>query len=265
MALLRRRRRARRGRPAQLFGVPRTVGHPGACRGKQNIRTETILRSAGLQTGSVYYTSTDRAPAEERVKATLRRLGYPEAQVRISTYAPSQDRVVVSIRVDEGPANLLEHVRFVGDLDPLPFHREQRRLLRWAAREGVREGEPLEPEAIGAAQYAIRERLASMRRVLFRPRFGWTSARVAPAVVRTEQGAVRLTYTIELGPRVHLEVEGLLWGERKARTALGIDERLRLTRGFLEEAPRTMEQWLQKRGSSLKNIWWHSICFGREN
>ncbi|MBA2321555.1 MAG: BamA/TamA family outer membrane protein, partial [Deltaproteobacteria bacterium] len=86
------------------------------------------------------------------------------------------------------------------------------------------------------------------RPIFGRPR-GWVAARVTPGIVVTPSGR-RVTFTVEPGARLDLEVEGIrsFRANRRVRSALGIDERLRLTRGFLEEADDRLTDALRRDG-----------------
>ena len=226
--------------PAPVLDHVRVQGH-------RAFTDREFLEAAALTPGQVYYSELEDTLVETRVRSWLHRQGYTQAGVSIRTEETGKNNLDVIIEVSEGPPNLLERLSFAGDLERLPVGRENRRLIRWARREGVVEGEPFAPEAISRAQYALRARLASMQRGLFRRRYGWIGARVSPAIVDTGE-AKRVTFTIEPGPRLQLQASGVLWAERKSAAALGIDERLRLTRGFLDEAPTRVDEWFQLRG-----------------
>ncbi|MFT4628666.1 MAG: outer membrane protein assembly factor BamA, partial [Myxococcota bacterium] len=219
-------------------------------QGQRHFSERSLLEAAGVTPGQVYYSELEDTAVSTRVERWLYRQGYTAAAATVTSIPTGDDGVEVTVQIDEGPPNLLERLAFAGDLDELPVGRKQRRLFRWARRSGVIEGEPFAPEAISRAQYDIRSRLASMQRGLFRRRYGWIGARVSAAVVEMGDGSKRVTFTIEPGPRLALDASGVLWADRKATAALGIDERLRLTRGFLDEAPVRMQGWLQRRGYS---------------
>lgn len=217
--------------------------------GNRSFRDRQILDAAGVNTGEVFYEPLDGPITADRVEGWLYRQGFTQAVVTLGVVESTPGQLEVAINIHEGDPNLLEHLSFGGDIAHVLPQRDHRAFVRWARRAGVVQGEPFAPEAISAAQQELRSQLASTRRAPFRRRRGWISARVTPAVVRTPSGTARVTYTIEPGPQLDLDVAGVgLWPRRKAQQALAIDERLRLTRGFLDEAPDRVSTFLAERG-----------------
>lgn len=212
--------------------------------GARQVRGRHLLDATKLSQGQVFYAAHDAAVVEQRVTRFLYDKGYTEALVDIRV-DETDDGLLVNLVVDEGIPNRLERLTFVGNLDGVATERQ---LRRWARRAGVKEGEPFAPEAIGEAREAIRRRLGDLQGGLFTRRRGWITARVTPAVVRTPSGSMA-TFTIEPGPELHVEVSGLRYRpRRKVLEALDLDHRARLTRGFLDEAPLTIDGYLARRG-----------------
>lgn len=208
-----------------------------------------LLDAANLGPGQTFYDDLDDEEAIRAVRRFLAREGYPRSEVTIDVERLADGRLEVTLHVDAGEPDLLERLTFSGDIAHVVPERNHRKLRRWARRAGMQEGRPFTMEAVTRAQQEIRQQLASMKQGPLRASRGWVGARVTPAVIRTQSGSARVSYTIEPGPRLELEVDGLPWrGERKIRGALGIDERLRLTRGWLDEAPDRVEGWLQRQG-----------------
>ncbi|MBX2799101.1 MAG: BamA/TamA family outer membrane protein [Myxococcales bacterium] len=215
-------------------------------QGNRAFPDRRLLDVAGLATGQVYYEQLDADFVAERLKAWLSRRGYPRALVSLRATEPSPGKVYVVIDVDEGEPEIVAHLAFAWSSEEPRV--EERQLRRWARRAGVAEGEPLAPEDVVAAQDQIRSHLGAMQRGIFRRRRGYTSARVTPAVIPERDGP-HVTFTIEPGPKLLLAVRGVGFrGDRKAREALGIDHRLRITRGYLDGADDMMTTYLQERG-----------------
>ncbi|HHO50017.1 MAG TPA: hypothetical protein ENK18_03890 [Deltaproteobacteria bacterium] len=206
-----------------------------------------LLDAAGLATGQVYYEDLDADFVAKRVTDWLRRRGYPRAEVTLRATEPSPGRIHVVIDVEEGEPDLVEHLAFGGDYAKAGV--SEARLRRWVRRAGVAEGKPLALEDVTSAQDLLREKLGTARGGLHRgPGRGYIAARVTPAVLPGDTGP-HVTFTIEPGPRLELEVFGMgPWPKRRVREALGIDHRLRLTGGFLDRAPDLLETYLQERG-----------------
>jgi len=213
--------------------------------GTDRVRERDVLDAARIGAGAVFYGELESTSLRARVLDDLRRRGFPDADVEVITvFTGEEGSVEVQIAVREGEPVTVDAIALAGDL-PVP----ERKLRRWLGREGVKEGAPLSTEAVTRAQFAVRERLARLGGGVLRKQRGWVEARVTPAITSDGQGGTLVTYTIEPGPRLVLEVEGLRWrAERQVRDGMGIDERVRLTRGFLEAAPDRMEAWLQRRG-----------------
>lgn len=205
-----------------------------------------VRHAAALSQGSVFYPAIDGPALERRVLDAYRRAGFVNAIVEVSPVQLTEDTYEVWIRILEGSPNRLTSVSFVGDIPPSIG---EATLERWARRAGVREGHVVSQEAIADAQFLMRANLARVAGGPFRPRMGWIGARVSPNVSRNDDGEVSITWAIEPGPRLELSIVGLRWrATRKVRDALGIDERLRLTRGFIDEADERMDAYLQREG-----------------
>ncbi len=217
-------------------------------QGNRNFSTRKVLEAAGITPGEVFYPELDGPEVAVRVENWLKRQGWVEARVEVDAVTSRDDRDALEIwlRIDEGQPNVLTDMTFLGDL---PDGITEAQLTRWARRAGVKVGKPISSEQITSAQLEMRSRLARVTRGLLQPRRGWINARIAPAVTRGDNGMVSLTWAVEAGPRLDLAVDGLRWRpEKKVRDALGIDERLRLTRGFVDEAPERLTRYLRRNG-----------------
>jgi len=217
-------------------------------QGRSDFKTSEILAQSGLTPGQPHYPALDNAHAEERIRRWLVRRGYANAQIAIKVEG-SDSELELTILVDQGVPNVIERLTFAGDIPEMVSKRDNRKLYRWARKAGVRKGEAFAPDAINRAQQKIREQLGSMRRGVLRKRHGWIEARVTWVKLSTRDGAVQITYTIDPGRRLSLDVRGIPFrADTKARQALSIDDRLRLTRGYLDEAPDQLREWLRNRG-----------------
>ncbi|MCB9678840.1 MAG: BamA/TamA family outer membrane protein [Alphaproteobacteria bacterium] len=215
-------------------------------QGNRSFPTRKVLEAAGITPGQVFYPDLDGPAVEARVVEWLKRQGWVNAAVEVDPLQVAPDVYEVWLRIGEGRPNVLTEMAFVGDI---PVEVGEETLRRWARSSGIREGKPISQEAIANAQFEMRSKIARVTGGLFRPRRGWINARVSPAVSRDDDGSVTLTWAIEPGPRLDLAVVGLKWRpKKKVRDALGIDERLRLTRGFVDEAPDRMQTYLRRTG-----------------
>jgi outer membrane protein assembly factor BamA len=208
----------------------------------------------GIDVGEVFYPEVDSAVAEARLEGWLVRQGWRGGDVRIQATEPEPGRTYVVVEVDPGRPDTLDSITFVGDLEGVV---DVDVLERWARGAGLRVGAPMAPDAPAKAQDRIRERLGRVRRSLWRPYRGWIGSRVTPAVVPGpfpdgaggQRDGVRVTVAIEPGSQLDLTTQGLgLSGRRKAEAALGLDHRLRITRGWLDDAPGRVAGFLQDRG-----------------
>ena len=216
-------------------------------QGRIDFKTTDILDISGLTPGQPHYPELDDGHAEERIRRWLNRRGYADAQVAIKA-VESAGEYHLTILIDQGVPNVIERLTFAGEIPELVGKRNNRKLIRWARKAGVEEGEAFAPDAINRAQHEIRSQMGSMSQGIFRERHGWIEARVVPAQI-SKDGGVQVTYRIDPGRRLSLDVRGIPFrGDRKVRAALGIDDRLRLTRGYLDEAKGEAEQWLKERG-----------------
>ena len=212
-----------------------------------------LLGAAGLGRGANFYPEVGVAVTRSRILGELARAGYPAGAVEVRHALRTRGQrieIEIEIEVAEGEPDLLDDVAFVGDLALLAADGSERRLRKWVKQAGLRPGQPFRAEAVTRAQLKLRAELADLHRPLFRPRRGWIAARVIPAVVSTPSEGRRVNIAIEPGARLDLDVSGIrsLRADRRARVALGIDERLRLTRGFLEEAAGRLASGLQDDG-----------------
>jgi outer membrane protein assembly factor BamA len=215
-----------------------------------------IEDALGIHPGQVFFPEVDGPAIEARLETWLLRQGWLGPDVRIRTSEPVPGQLYVAVEVDPGRPNTLDALSFVGAIDGVVTPET---LTRWARHAGLKEGRPVTPDAVGRAQDEILARLGDVggSTLLLRPRRGWIGARVTPAIVPgpfespdgTVRDGIRITFAVEPGEELQLEVEGLgFQGRRKALTALGIDHRLRITRGWLDDAPGRLVEFLQDRG-----------------
>lgn len=215
-------------------------------QGNKRFSSERILDAAGLTRGQVFYPTLDAPVAVSRVSDWIRRQGWVNAVVEVDPVEIEPDTYEVWVRVFEGQPNVLRKVEVIGDIPP---EVGEETIRRWAREAGVREGKPIASGTINEAAYAIRQKLGRITGTVLRPARGWIGARVNWTVSRDDDGQVDLTVVIEPGPRLDIVVNGLRYrAKRKVRDALGIDERLRLTRGFIDEADERLEANLARRG-----------------
>lgn len=214
-------------------------------QGDRHFHDRDLLEASRLIEGQVYYADLDGPFVGDAIERWMRQQGYVGGRVRVRSTEPVPGHIYVLVEVDEGHPNTLESLAFTGDIDGVVTDAQ---LRRWVRKEGVSVGEPLAPDAVAKGQDAIRKQLGSVERNLFRRGRGYINARVtAPLDPSSEH--TRVVYAIEPGARLELAVSGLgLNGRRKVEAALGIDHRLRITRGFLDQAPDRLEAALQERG-----------------
>jgi len=142
-------------------------------------------------------------------------------------------------------------------------------------RAGLRRGRPLADDAVARARLTLRQRLANpdgARSVnadlgslfadvglglgLTDPApGGWMDAGVAAQTTENPDGTVDVKLAIDAGERLEVEVEAAEDGRRMGpglqRTvgrALGLGDRMRITAGFVEEAPRRVARALAREG-----------------
>ncbi len=213
-------------------------------------RPGLIKSAARKQKDDTFYPEVDSAGLEHDLALWYHKRGYPSAKVQVTTTVMDEkrgqvgDRLEVHIHADPGPPRRLKEVKFVGEL---PVRAS--RLKRVAARAGLREGRPFAPEVVDDAQFALRRDLAAPDRWFGLQKGGWVKTRVTPVVSGSNEAGYTVQFHVESGPRLALDVDGL-WPQpqAKVRAALSIDERTRITKGFLESAPDRMSNWLQRRG-----------------
>jgi translocation and assembly module TamA len=207
------------------------------------VRDQQLIDASGLQRGQLFFAELDGPFVEERLRDYLVSEGYADGRVQVRTTEPTLGEVYLALDVDAGAPVELDEVKFAGA--GLEEAVPEQRLRRWVRRKGVAPGKPLPPTAITDGQAAIREALGKLRGGPFGQRHAWVSARVSWLNV----DPTSLTYTIELGPRLEVEVEGFgRGGSRLVEQTLGIDHRVRLTRGFVDQAPERLRATLQERG-----------------
>ena len=220
-------------------------------QGARSFQEQQLLNVLKINTGQPYYQDIDAPRTAASLASYLHREGYPDARVEVDVEKLDAHNVEVWVRVDEGTPNLLTELNFIGELAP---EVTQDDLVRWAEKAGLEVGKPFKQNSIREAHQIIIREIGSFGSP-FQPYRGWVSARVTPAVIQERGVGVSATFTIELGLRLELDVQGLGWrGERRVRDALIIDERLRITRGFLEEAPERLKLYLQERGYYDANV-----------
>ncbi len=216
--------------------------------GARRFPKRDLAAAAGVARGQVFYPDVEIPRVRSRVLSWLAGRGYPYGTVEVLV-EPAGDALDVTVRVTEGEPNRVAAVYFAGDLDVVFPDGDTRPLTRWARQAGVAVGQPLAPAAVADAQQAIRTALASMAKPVWGERRGWIRARVTPSVVSLPEGK-QVTFTVEPGAQLDLDIAGVrsVRRDRAVRQALGIDDRLRLTRGFLEDAPARLAAALAERG-----------------
>lgn len=219
-------------------------------QGADALPTRHVIDAAAVPIGAAFFPNVDGPRTAARVKAAYAAAGFEGTVVEVDAYETGRrgrdgaDRLEVWVRVDEGEPRTLEQLAVTGD-NPVTEHR----IRRVARRAGLAVGRPVTESAIRAAQYAVRADLAGPDRYFGVRPGGYIEARVTPAVDRTDAEGWTIALHVESGHRLTLDVDGLWpWPRSKAREALGIDERLRLTRGFVDEAPVRLGDWMARRG-----------------
>jgi outer membrane protein assembly factor BamA len=223
--------------------------------GNKTFSDREIRGFSSLTVGQGTWFNELEAPrVKARIENELGREGWVRATVTVQDQVLDDGELVVHLIVDEGVPNVLETIGFTGDLDALS-KRSEGMLRRWARKAGLREGQPFAPTDITRAQNEMRLQLALMQPGPFRRQRGWIDAQVNPVLMRNVTGTARVTFTIEPGKRLELDVTGLgARGQRGLQGALGIDERLRLTRGFVDEAPDRVRAWLAEQGYHVAQV-----------
>jgi outer membrane protein assembly factor BamA len=225
--------------------------------GNERFRRAAIEDLLGVATGQTFYADTDAARAAARVEQALNAKGYPDAIAEVTATTTEAGTVEVTVVVQEGEPRIVDRLVIAGDLEGVV---PPRKLRRWARPDqnqpatGIAPGRPLAPDAIEAAKADISAHLGKMRRPFPLPvRRAWIEARVTPLVTAVEgtTNHVKVTMTVEPGP----ELDVLVTDKGKERNrrrfvidALDIDQRTRLTRGFVERAPERIRSALQDKG-----------------
>ncbi len=223
-----------------VFPAPRV--HSVVLGQSGGVSRSKVLDAARISVGQSYYAELDATPGAARIESLYSRQGYPDAKA--SLVEVEQDgKLTVFIDVDPGQPRTATDVVFAGDL-PV----SKARLRRWARQRGVRQNRPVSPEAMTDAQFHIRGQLARLRTFPVQSG-GWVEARVTPALVLQDDGTAQVAFTVEPGKQLRVATNGLrLRANAKVIDALGIDERTRLTRGFVAAAPERIETRLRDSG-----------------
>ncbi len=231
-------------------------------QGARRVRAREVLRYARLNEGDAFDAALDPPEVDDRVTRALQARGFPDASVEVESFAAADDpfRREVWIRVDEGQPRLLERI----DVRGAPEGLSPQRIARWARGAGLKRGDPIAEDALTRARFVLRRKLARLSPgpaadALLGPRLirgltragvlppgGWVDARVIVEAEPSAQGGVVARVDLDAGRRLDVRASGV--AASVARDALGVDERLRLTRGFLEDAPRRVEDSLAIRG-----------------
>ncbi len=219
-------------------------------QGADELPARQVIDASAVSIGTAFFQEVDGPRVAARVKAAYVAAGFEETVVEVDAYSTGRrgrdgsDHLEVWVRVDEGEPRTLERLVVTGD-HPV----SERRLLRVAKAAGLSEGKPVTEAAIRAAQYAVRADLAGPDRYFGARRGGYIEARVTPAVDHNDTDGWTVALHVESGHRLVLNVDGMWpWPRSKAREALGIDERLRLTHGFVDAAPERISDWMARRG-----------------
>ncbi|MFK7927110.1 MAG: BamA/TamA family outer membrane protein, partial [Myxococcota bacterium] len=232
-------------------------------QGARRVPERQIAGAARLRRGDPFDREQDREVLALRVREFLIHEGFPEASVEIESYRDGDDPFSseVWIRVEEGPPRLVRDVEVTGTPDSL----KPRQVRRWLRSAGLVPGKPLAEDALTRARLTVRQKLARIgadpladavgprtldwlrkNGVVPDRSGGWVQAVVRVTPTEVTPGTFDVAVQITPGPRVVLAAEGLATND--AQQALGIDERLRLTRGFLEQADERVEKALADRG-----------------
>lgn len=237
--------------------------HETHIQGTRRLHRRQVLRAAQLIEGEPFSPKHDAPVVRERLLRSLRGMGFPDVEVEVEAYPSDPEapfELEVWIRIDEGAPPVLSEVHIEG----LPPGLSPRRVRRWARSAGLKKRKPVPEDALTRARFVLRSKLArlspgpaadallgpGLTRLLTRARLlppgGWVEARVQVEPIERPGGDLDIAIRIEPGPQLRLETHGI--SQRAARESLQIDERLRLTRGFMERAPGQIESALARRG-----------------
>jgi outer membrane protein assembly factor BamA len=240
-------------------------------QGVRRVSARQVVAATRLAEGDVFDVEIDARRVGTRVEEWLIGQGFPQARVEVQAWAGDESDpygLEVWVRVEEGEPRVLSELNVLG----VPEQESARQLRGIVRRSGLRTGKPLADDAIGRARLGLRQELARVgteRQTdpLIGPRGraflqslgvpiaaggGWVDARIEVDVRAAAEGD-EVTLTIIPGQRLVLRVEqpgGALPPALRGavRDALKLDARLRLTRGYLEEAPETVQRALALRG-----------------
>jgi outer membrane protein insertion porin family len=223
-----------------VFPAPRV--HSVVLGPSGGVSRSKVLDAARISVGQPYYAELDATPGATRIEGLYARQGYPDAEATL-VEVEQDNHLTVFIDVEPGQPRTATDVVFAG---VLPV--SQARLRRWARQSGVRRNQPVSAEAVSDAQFHIRRQLARLRTFPVQSG-GWVEARVTPALVLQDDGTAQVAFTLDPGKQLRVAANGLsLRANAKVIDALGIDERTRLTRGFVAAAPERIETRFQDSG-----------------
>ena len=223
--------------------------------GLKGAERRAALAATGVSLGQTWREDVDLDAVATRTTAAWAARGWPEAKVSVETVAMGEQRgrpaVDVIVRVEPGFAHRLASIDFDGDA--VLSEPRMRSIARGA---GVAVGQTFTAEAAGRAQVALRRDIARSGTLLrpkdrtpLRPGGARPEARVGAIVGGDAASGFTVIYRIDAGPELLLAVDGFAFrGRAKVRDALAIDERTRLTRGFLDAAELRIVGALQERG-----------------
>ena len=230
-------------------------------QGNSRISKREIMASTLLREGDVYYPELDNPRVRKAVLEYYRDEGFPNAALEVDPVALDSYHSELWIRINEGEPDILTNIHFSG----APTEISERKLRRWAKKGGLREGKPMQSSAIDKARLEIRRRMAHTKmgpitqflsnffKGKHPRRLGWVNARVSPSLEQHPNQQFDVTFEVQADAQ--LFIQSLRLGRRADHLsladllkALSINERLRLTRGFVEQAPDQVEDWLRFRG-----------------
>lgn len=220
-------------------------------QGADRVAARRIAGGSRLRRGDPFDAEQDADEVAERVQDFLVHEGFPDATVEVEAYPDRSDpfSTEVWIRVNEGSPTLVGEIT----VDGIPAQISDRQVRRWLRSAGLKTGVPLAEDALTRARLTVRQRLARiggdglgeavgprtlawLRRAGIVPdqAGGWVEAAVRVTADPVGGGTFDVHVQVEPGPRLTVRTEGM--SVAQAQRALDINERLRLTRGFVEQA-----------------------------